>query len=60
MTAAREYRLRRGVTLMRAAVWAGMSLFRASVIERFPERARPGETERLRAGVDRAATEYRV
>jgi hypothetical protein len=54
MTEAREYRLRRGITLVEAAVHAGMSVFRASVIERYPEQARAGELERLRAAVDQA------
>lgn len=56
LTKAREYRLRRGVVLTMAAVYAGIPPTRASLIERFPERARPGELERLRAAVDRAAS----
>jgi len=55
MTAPREYRLRRGVPLVKAAVFADLSLSRASEIERHPERARPGELERLRNAVDQAA-----
>lgn len=51
----REFRLRRGVTLAEAARLAGLSLARASEIERYPDRARSGELERLRAAVDRAA-----
>jgi len=57
MTEPREYRLRRGVPLVNAAVLADFSLTRASEIERHPDRARPGELERLRAAVDRAAEE---
>jgi hypothetical protein len=57
MTGPREYRLRRGVTLAEAAVFSRLSMFRASVIERDPTVARPGELERLRRGVDRAAME---
>lgn len=55
MTVPREYRLRRGVPLVKAAVFADLSLARASEIERHPDRARPGELELLRAAVDRAA-----
>lgn len=51
----REFRLRRGITLSEAARLAGLSLARASEIERFPDRARPGELERLRTAIDRAA-----
>jgi hypothetical protein len=43
------------VLLADAARLSRLSLYRASEIERFPERARPGELEALRAGVDRAA-----
>jgi hypothetical protein len=50
----RTYRLEKGVLLSVAAMLAGLSLARASEIERFPERARPGELERLQKGVDRA------
>jgi transcriptional regulator with XRE-family HTH domain len=53
----REFRLRRGITLSEAARLAGLSLARASEIERHPRRARPGELERLRVAVDRAALE---
>jgi hypothetical protein len=56
-TPTREYRLRRGVTLASAALAAGLPANRASLIERFPERARPGELDLLRAAVDRAASE---
>lgn len=55
MTAPRAYRLGVRVTLVRASVFADMSLARASEIERHPERARPGELERLRDAVDAAA-----
>jgi hypothetical protein len=40
---------------MDAAISAGLSLARASEIERAPSSARPGELKRLRAAVDRAA-----
>jgi transcriptional regulator with XRE-family HTH domain len=53
MTALREYRLRRGITLVKAAVYADLSLSRASEIERDPSRARPGEIEALQRAVDR-------
>lgn len=52
LTDIREYRMRRGITLMAVAFHSGLSLARASFIERFPERARPGELDRLRAAVD--------
>jgi hypothetical protein len=54
-TPARLYRLERNVRLIEAAVAAGISLSRASQIERDPSRARPGEIERLRRAVDRVA-----
>jgi hypothetical protein len=56
LTKWRSYRLSRRIPLIRAAVFADLSLARASEIERFPERARAGELERLRAAVDRAAS----
>jgi len=56
-TAQREYRLRKAVTLSEAARTAGLSLYRASEVERFPDRARPGELERLRRAVDLVAKE---
>lgn len=37
----------------------GLSLVRAGEIERDPEKARPGELERLRRGVDTVASEDR-
>jgi hypothetical protein len=40
-------RLRVGVPLSETARAAGLSLARASEIERFPNRARPGEIDRL-------------
>jgi hypothetical protein len=43
------------VTLQDATRIVGMSLARGSEIERFPERARPGEIERLREGALLAA-----
>ena len=57
MTPPREYRLRSCVPLVRAAVFADLSPARASLIERYPDRARPGELDRLRSGVDRATRE---
>jgi hypothetical protein len=60
MTRQRAYRLRRGVPLIKASVCAELSLVRASDIERHPDRARPGELERLRAGVDMAVKEDRA
>jgi hypothetical protein len=60
MTEPREYRLRRAVPLVTAAVFADLSLARASEIERDPTRAKPGELERLRAAVDRAAQSARA
>jgi hypothetical protein len=52
ITPVREYRLRKGVTLLEASFRAGISLTRASEIERYPDRARPGEIERLKKAVD--------
>jgi len=40
------------VLLSDAAARAGLSIFRASVIERDPRRARAGELERLRSAID--------
>jgi len=57
LTKWRSYRLSRRVPLIKAAVLADTSLSRASEIERHPERARPGELERLKSAVDRAAAE---
>lgn len=51
----RSERLSRRVALAEAARAAGMSLNRASIIERQPDVAKPGELDRLRAGVERAA-----
>jgi hypothetical protein len=58
-TKVRAYRLGKGVLLSESARQAQppLTLVRASEIERFPEKARPGELERLLAGVDRAAAE---
>ena len=52
LTEPRRYRLERGITLSLAAFEAGTSMARASEIERYPERARPGELEALRRAVD--------
>ena len=60
LTPAREYRLRRGVPLVTAAVHADIPPSRASEIERFPDRAQPGELARLRKGVDFAARQRAV
>ena len=57
LTKPRAYRLRRAVRLAEAARLAGLSSARASLVERNPEIARPGELERLRSGVDRAQIE---
>jgi hypothetical protein len=54
LTEARRYRLERGIPLMAAAMFSGMSLSRASLIERQPGLAKPGEIRRLRDGVDQA------
>lgn len=54
-TKPREHRLRTGIRLVEAALTAGISLTRASQIEREPELARPGELERLRAAVEKLA-----
>lgn len=51
----RLFRLCHRVALADAARLGGLSLSRASEIEREPARARPGELEKLRAGVLRAA-----
>ena len=59
MTEPREHRLRHGVPLVKAAVFADLSLVRASEIERHPERPRPGELERLRQAVDEIAARER-
>jgi hypothetical protein len=56
-TEGRLYRLTRGIRLAKAADVAGLSLARASEIERHPVRARRNELERLRAAIDRLATE---
>jgi hypothetical protein len=55
LTALRQHRLERGITLIRAAVAADLPLTRASLVERNPENARPGEVERLRAAVNSLA-----
>lgn len=54
-TGPRAYRRTRRVTLLEAALAAGLSVGRASFIERFPERARFGEVERLKAAIDAVA-----
>ena len=57
LTAPRAHRLQSGVTLARAATLAGLSMARASEIERHPKEARAGELDRLREAVNRAAAE---
>jgi transcriptional regulator with XRE-family HTH domain len=59
LTPERFYRVKRGVTLTDAARLSGLSTYRISIIERSPEKGRPGELETLRAAVDRAAREAR-
>jgi hypothetical protein len=56
LTEVRAYRLERGVTLAEASHYSGISLVRASTLERFPEKARPGELEKLKEATDWAAT----
>lgn len=53
----RAYRLTNRVRLIDLAVYSGISMTRASEIERFPERARTGELALLRATVDRIVEE---
>jgi hypothetical protein len=55
-TELRVERLRAGVLLADAARVADMSMKRASIIERYPEQARPGEIERLRAALARVVS----
>ena len=57
LTAERAFRLGLGVTLEEAARRAAITLTRASLIERDPGSARPGELERLRKGVEAASRE---
>jgi RNase P/RNase MRP subunit p30 len=51
ITDLRAARLRYGLTLAATTLQAGMSLTRASLIERNLDAARPGELEALRAAV---------
>lgn len=53
----RIYRLQRGVRLVEAALRAGISVARASTVERLPESARRGEIERLRQAIDSVAAQ---
>lgn len=55
VTEMRVERLRAGVPLYDLARAAGLSLSRASIAERFPEKAHPGEIEKLRAALSRVA-----
>jgi len=57
LTPVRAHRLKLGVPLVTATVYASLPLSRASEIERNPALARPGELAALRAGVERAARE---
>lgn len=54
-TAVRAYRLERGITLAEVALQSGVTSFRLSIIERNPERAKPGEIEAHRRAVDELA-----
>jgi hypothetical protein len=56
LTDERAYRLRAGLTLQEVSTAAGLTLFRASLAERRPDRAKPGELSALRAAVDRLAS----
>ena len=58
-TDVRLYRLSSGVRLADAARAADLTLARASEIERFPERARPGELDSLRQAIARLAQRAR-
>ena len=55
LTEVRAYRLERGVTLAQVSHYSEISLVRASTLERFPEKARPGELEKLKEAADWAA-----
>ena len=48
-------RLSKGIALSEAARMGGLSLSRASILEREPSLAKEGELDRLRVGVERAA-----
>lgn len=56
LTEERAYRLRAGLTLQEVSIAAGLTLSRASLAERHPDRAKPGELAALRAAVDRLAS----
>lgn len=56
---ARIKRERLGVALSDAASKAGISMNRASVIERNPEEAKPGELEQLERAAAKVAREIR-
>ncbi len=58
LTELRAARLRRGLTLAAVAAQAGVSLTRASLIERDPSLARPGELDALRNTINAIATEH--
>lgn len=57
LTEQRAIRLRCCVALSDAARLSDLTLSRASLLERHPDRARPGELARLSEGVARAAAE---
>ncbi|HXI13700.1 MAG TPA: hypothetical protein VNM92_13810 [Thermoanaerobaculia bacterium] len=50
-TALRLVRLQAGITLQEVATEAGTTLFRASILERYPERSRSGELDRLHQAI---------
>lgn len=52
LTELRAYRMRHGLTLMAVAFRAGLSVNRASQLERTPTLATPGEIAALREAVD--------
>jgi hypothetical protein len=53
LTDVRAYRLRYGLSLFEVAHESGLTTFRASIIERDPARARPGEIDAHHTAVDR-------
>lgn len=56
----RIVRLQAGITLQDAASEAGLTLHRASTLERYPERARGGELDRLRKSIETIAARRRT
>ncbi|HUF09740.1 MAG TPA: hypothetical protein VMO47_10485 [Rhodothermales bacterium] len=47
----RTFRRKRGVRLQEVSTVSGINLYRCSVIERDPTKAKPGEIEAMRAAV---------